>query len=813
MALALTVRGVSVLPWLAPGSLHLEDVLSARSVLEFALRGAAGSVPLIRAGDPVLCSMDGTAVFGGTVDEGSGARLAYPSDTQVAWVQVQVACTDWNQLCDRLIVARAYRDTDAETILRSLWATYLEPEGVTLGALAGLGVTVAQAVFNYLPLTDCLEALAERTGCHWQISPARVLSMTTRDQVAAPWGLSGTAPVFDVQVRRHRDGYRNRQYITGARAETSEQEEFFSGDAVRRTFTVGYPIVREPTIERNGVAQTVGLKSTGARTDAEWLWTENDPVITQGHENAVIGWPALGAGSSDYDGLYLEEGEFGGKPAYTNGVRWLYWATAAAAWCLGEEPTNHVSGSQAAYYGDGANLPANDWAKGTGSNPAPVLGDEEVVLIVTGAGSGGFNGTYYAAGAHGGKTLYGISRTAGPWVYFVPAHNRWLMDTAVVDYASPSQAAYYTNTWVTAWKRGTGDSPAPTSGMSTEVGPRVQVNSSLEPEESLTVRYIGAYDLVLRMDRSEQVAARAAVEGGTGLYMAATSLPGLWDIGSLVGRLEDELRRFGALGTDLAFGTYTPGLAAGQLLAVSLPEHNFTGDALITEARLQELVPAYEGQEATYAWQILAVTGEALGGWASFFRRWDRPAAIGNLLEGAPETVIGTTDVFVKVWQRDERPNPFFRLYPATDLHPDTDVYPQFAPRYEVRYLAVFDGVANEVFRKPITSLYRYTADEIGTITVLGPDEYEGEITHLGWYGGDGASATPGSGILLEQVAYAATKTALEGILFNRRDLRGWGGPAMDLKALVSGGEWVDEDDGDFPVLAVLSPEWATVEE
>jgi len=273
------------------------------------------------------------------------------------------------------------------------------------------------------------------------------------------------------------------------------------------------------------------------------------------------------------------------------------------------------------------------------------------------------------------------------------------------------------------------------------------------------------------------------------------------------------------MGSEVGFDTYTAGLATGQLLTVDLPEHSYSGDLLITELSLQELVPAYGAQPASYGYRVKAVSGEAVGGWIEFFRRWDRDPSIGNLVEGAPETVVIALDMFLKVWIESEHPNPFYRLYPATDLYPNSNLYPQFEPYYEIKYLSLYDGIDNEVARKAITSISVYTPIEIRTITLVGPADYVGDITHLGWWGGAAATATLGTGILLDKVALATTltKSILEGLLITRRDLKGWGPGTggIDTRAITSAGFWTDvgPEWGVFPGLQTSSGDWPLQQE
>ena len=712
--------------------------------------------------------------------------------------------------------------------------------------------------------------------------------MAPRDQSAAPWALTATAPVFDVQVRRHREQYRNRQYLTGARAETSEQVEEFVGDGTRRTFTVGFPISREPTVYRNGVAQTVGVKADSAANTAQWFWTNADPVLTQGNEEGITTWPVSSAGDSDYDGSYTQDGFFGDKPAYTNANDlWLFWAPAAGAWLLNDTKSNYIDPADAAYYGDvgTAELPALTWTAGTAAGPAPDVGQTNEIWRFASAGSDGFNGDYTYEGAFGGKNYY--TNPVGNYLFWGTTAAKWMLDTALTNHAAASSAAYYgtgADLGANPWSGGTGANPAPSATEESEIGPSVTTNLTLTAADILRVEYIGAFNLVLRMDSDEEVAARGVAEGGTGLYSTVRQESGLWELGTLVQFIEADLRRYGSMGTEITFDTFTAGLAAGQLLTVDLPEHSISGEWLIAEVDLQEVFPAYGATAALYSYRVTALSGEAVGGWVDFFRAWELNDNIGSLIDGQPETIIIAADPFSKFWPEDEHPNIFYRITPATDLYPsDTsdgwtisgatnpltanglysettpgvyvnpdgftlswgnyagpnwawlitkeattyfrgataeevlpanpwvniwgagtvvctaydaadDPYPQFEPYYEVRFLSVYNGAGNEVARKQITTLFEYTDTLIGTMTVLAPADYAGDITHVGWWGGDAATSTLGTGVLLDQQAYVYTKTALEGILFTKRDYKGWGTSRLDVRAEVSSGFWRDED-------------------
>ncbi len=97
-------------------------------------------------------------------------------------------------------------------------------------------------------------------------------------------------------------------------------------------------------------------------------------------------WKVSGAGDDSYNGDYHEAGTFNGVPYYVHGsgdaTRYLYRAFAAVGpgyyvWRLNTtllaEPTPSLGDP---YYGAlDAELPANPWSVGTGTEPAPTLAE------------------------------------------------------------------------------------------------------------------------------------------------------------------------------------------------------------------------------------------------------------------------------------------------------------------------------------------------------------------------------------------------------------------------------------------------------
>jgi len=256
-------------------TLEVEDAVGQRSVARFHATDLEGSLAsVIVPGATVEVRLDGSAVFGGTVDRVKRQRVAMGAAEQV----LAVDCADWHQLCDRRIVAEGYASMTAGAIVRALLAAYLAAEGVTEGAIQD-GPSVAEAVFNYVPLTRALDALAVQAGFAWWIGPDKRLHFVDRATYSAPWPLEPGRKFGNLRINAGRQGYRNRQYVRAGKDLTDPQTESFKGDGARRTFTTGYPIAQVPTVKVNAITKTVGIK--GIDTGKDWYWNKGDPVITQ----------------------------------------------------------------------------------------------------------------------------------------------------------------------------------------------------------------------------------------------------------------------------------------------------------------------------------------------------------------------------------------------------------------------------------------------------------------------------------------------------------------------------------------------------
>ncbi len=261
--------------YLVDGTLAIEDAIGERSTCSFNLIDKAGDLlAILKAGETVEVCADGVKVYGGSIDKPKSKRT--PAGT-LAWT---IDCVDWHQIADRRIVAETYENQTADVIVRDIIDKYLAVEGITYTMESvQVGPLVVECVFNYATATSCLDTLSERAGYSWWIDAHKVLNFVARATYLAPWPLDGEAKISDLNVEDSRQGYRNRQYVKAGKDVTDPQSESFKGDGASRTWTVGFPIAKVPTIKVNGVPKTVGIK--GIDEGKDFYWNKGDPTITQ----------------------------------------------------------------------------------------------------------------------------------------------------------------------------------------------------------------------------------------------------------------------------------------------------------------------------------------------------------------------------------------------------------------------------------------------------------------------------------------------------------------------------------------------------
>ena len=143
--------------------------------------------------------------------------------------------------------------------------------------------------------------------------------------------------------------------------------------------------------------------------------------------------------------------------------------------------------------------------------------------------------------------------------------------------------------------------------------------TELPPGTNLEVDYYGLRRVVLIKEDGEQILARQAIEGGTGIYEAYDERATV-DTSQAANEVVDGLlRKYGRIPNILTYYTNQHGLRAGMTQNVEIAERGVSGDFLI-----EKVAARANGSLMNYS--VTAIDTEDPGGWKQFF---------GTLIDGS----------------------------------------------------------------------------------------------------------------------------------------------------------------------------------
>lgn len=168
----------------------------------------------------------------------------------------------------------------------------------------------------------------------------------------------------------------------------------------------------------------------------------------------------------------------------------------------------------------------------------------------------------------------------------------------------------------------------------------------------VAVTYRGLFPILVQVDDPSEIEERALVQGDDGVFESVEVDASVNGTDLATDRANGLLRQFGRITHKVVFETDTlieptaATLAPGQLLTVALPELGATGQYLVESVELSDVALSW------FRLRVTALSGEAFGGWASYYRRLaaqsrDQLASRENelLLRGVSRThTVGLTD-------------------------------------------------------------------------------------------------------------------------------------------------------------------------
>lgn len=196
-----------------------------------------------------------------------------------------ITCTDNHYFVDKRIFTKAFIETSAGDIVRTMIDNVLSEEGITYTDTSIQNGVKITHVFDHEYCNNILDKVCEMTGFTWWVNEYKVLyfidpisnrnDKTITDEIIK-------AGSFEFVSDRSR--FRNIQYIKGPRGLTGEKTEEFTYEGRSYSFVLTFPVGDLIDIKINGVSvdkSNIGKKADNV--DAAFLWLKGDNTISYNH--------------------------------------------------------------------------------------------------------------------------------------------------------------------------------------------------------------------------------------------------------------------------------------------------------------------------------------------------------------------------------------------------------------------------------------------------------------------------------------------------------------------------------------------------
>jgi hypothetical protein len=307
----------------------------------------------------------------------------------------------------------------------------------------------------------------------------------------------------------------------------------------------------------------------------------------------------------------------------------------------------------------------------------------------------------------------------------------------------------------------------------------------LTSSDTLRVVYYGLYKVINSASDYEQIQARAALDGTSGIIEGVMSGSLMTTAAAAIAAAQAKLSKYAKDAKKFDFQVVSNEFAVGTMLPIEFTAFDFPVDYLITNIHITE---DEDGGGPLYA--VTCCDGPASTEWEEFHKDILIEARSGKIEIGA----LNDADLLVykgfsKTWRPTNYPNPFICAVVGDAEYASDCWMPGFDP--DDRWMCVVVYRAGfEVFRKAVLAV-EHLSDRDYASCYIAASEAVGAISHIGLWGGQACSATPYSGILLDKQTYSRVKTNKESLQIVFTEISSTFLEAPDSTAF--GDEWEEE--------------------
>jgi hypothetical protein len=196
----------------------------------------------------------------------------------------------------------------------------------------------------------------------------------------------------------------------------------------------------------------------------------------------------------------------------------------------------------------------------------------------------------------------------------------------------------------------------------------------LTSSDTLSVTYIGEYQLVVQLDDNAAQTERAGIEGSTtGIVEEAETILTVNSVEEGFQIAQGLLAKYVPQGQQVVFDTTYVGLAAGQQASITILEHS-----IINQSMLIEQVDTKDADPYVLS-TVTAILGPYDTNWVSYFKKISRPPNVIDLFQSGESGTIALLGSYTATWPTVSASLTITITpctWPSPTLYPSTSQYP-----------------------------------------------------------------------------------------------------------------------------------------
>lgn len=188
----------------------------------------------------------------------------------------------------------------------------------------------------------------------------------------------------------------------------------------------------------------------------------------------------------------------------------------------------------------------------------------------------------------------------------------------------------------------------------------------------LVVRYIGQYKIDIISTNDSEISNRIDIEGGTGIYEHVENGSNIDGIPVAEEKADALIQRFSENAKKIVFKSYSINLDINEICNMTFPSFKVNGvDYLVITKQVQDIGAGNLLKSYTLA------SGEAIGGWVTFFKKWLETTKDFVLREN--EAVLQQTRYLETFrWRAVTFRRIYNLLFPSATLYPSSTLTPGY---------------------------------------------------------------------------------------------------------------------------------------